>query len=510
MAILLTLEIVQEDVLVDPKAHWLTLPISGAQLLTAKLLGVVFLVWLLPVAVLWPWWLVHHWGMNELLLGTAVLATVHALITLPAVLIAALTDSWTRFVTWAFVFVVALVAGMSLIIVRYESIPLEIRQPETAPWSQMVTGISLLIAVIVVVVLNQYLTRHRTRSLFAVGVGGLIAVLAATFWRVDFILPVANSLGQGSFPEAHLELNRGRVSGGVDQSEHLGLDVEGTFNVARGDRVYGRLLNFGWQWPNGGAWSRSPDSFSGQQFFASGAALNSEPNNHELFPPRDAIYSFGVRPVPAYVSRKLLAEPAEFRAKLELAVIHPEVLAEVAPLPGSRFGRGSERFRIVSLEHRRGLDKRMSLIGSEGPTELASLVMIETLSLPRSYLEEVRRFPAVTSEAFIFSNLVSQGETRSRTNRSGNLSSRQLGPFAGVLVSRYDGVIGPPRGYFPDRPLAERSPVLEPRWIDGLTLYWTQSRPIARMEMEIVEPHFVTREERPSQSPAARIIRPKP
>jgi hypothetical protein len=152
----------------------------------------------------------------------------------------------------------------------------------------------------------------------------------------------------------------------------------------------------------------------------------------------------------------------------------------------------------------------MSLIGSEGPTELASLVMIETLSLPRSYLEEVRRFPAVTSEAFIFSNIVSQGETRSRTNRSGNLSSRQLGPFAGVLVSRYDGVIGPPRGYFPDRPLAERSPVLEPRWIDGLTLYWTQSRPIARMEMEIVEPHFVTREERPSQSPAARIIRPKP
>lgn len=511
VAILLSVEIVHADLLVDPKAHWLTLPISGGELLVGKLVGVVLLIWLLPMAVLWPWWLIQHWGMTDLVLGTVSLALLHVLVTLPALLIATLTDSWTRFVTWAFVGAVAFCATGILLSVRYEASPLEIRTSPTVPWSQMLLGVGILVVVSAGVVVHQYLIRSRPRSVLAISLGSLIAALVASVWRMDFILPVMDGLGREPLPEAHLKLDRTPVSGGTDQGEYVGLDVEGTFNVARGDRVYGRLLDFGWKWSNGGSWSsRRADSFEARgRFFASRAPLNSKLNDGELFARQDTVYSLGLPSVPGFVSRKLLAEPAEFHAKVALAVIHPEVLAEVAPQPGNSFGHGAERFRIVSLERRKGFGGNVAVTGFEASTELGELVMIETIPLLRSYLQEIRRFPEVISDSFVFSNLVGKGDTQGRVKRSGNLSSERLGPFAGVLVFRYAGVVGPPRGYYPERPLAQRSVVLEPHWIDGLMLYWTRSRPVAREEMEIVEPHFVTQIERPSQLPGGRTIQPK-
>ena len=496
VAAMLAREIVHTDLLVESRTHWLTLPISGGQLLAAKLGGVILIVWLLPAAALWPWWLAHHWGLAELLFGTGVLVALHSAVTLPALMVAALTDSWTRFATWLFVFVFAVtMAGVALMI-RHESIPVEIRPSALVPGSRMIVAIAVIALTVAVVLANQYLTRDRSRSLLMAGVGGLFVAMSLVFWNVDFLTPTVDTLTAVRLPEARIRFQLSPISGGAespvspDRIAVVGLDTEGSIaGFAPGDSVTGQLLNFGWKWPNNGIWRSGHAKVL--TAFTSRRRIATEEEKARLFLPKEEVlYSLGLPRVPSYVARRLLAEPAEFSARAEMAIMREELLAEVPAQAGNRFGRGSERFAIATVDRN---------------SDFANLAMVQTLPLLR--LMDFQQFPTITTRSFLFSNLVHRADGAERQAVQGEQRTRQLGPFAGVLVSRFTSTVYAPREIISRKPIQSR--VIDPKWTDGFTLEWIERHPIARVETDLVEPHFVTHVETPSFNPLARV-RTKP
>ncbi|HVZ64632.1 MAG TPA: hypothetical protein VG838_18320 [Opitutaceae bacterium] len=491
-------EIVQEDSLVEPNAHWLVLPLSGRRLLAAKLAGLAIIVWLLPLVLLWPWWLSNHWGTRDLALGTLILIGLHTLIALPALMVASLTDSWTRFLTWMAIFTLAVVvAGMSLA-AFYEAIPFEVRPPETLPLSRAAVGIAIIVGLGGIVLANQYLTRRRRGSLAVVGVAALAAMLALAVWPSDFMAAALAAVTPALPPSRPLRLDFS-LSGGTKPPtgkgtflQPVGLDVAGSIGgLEPGEAIYGQLLNYEWKWGNAIERRSAPKQGVLVAFFSGRPETNvpGPARSPDLFPRRDTLYSLGMPPVPSYVVSRLLREPAEFRATAEMAVIHPEILAEVAPRAGVRFGRGAERYAIVAV--------------MPAETDL-NLVMVHTL--PISDTIDLQRFPFVSYRSFVFFNRSDREiiKTLGRTSTIGKTSNDDFGSFAGVQVTRITYRAYSPKEYFPDRPRNERYGPVDPLWFNDVALIWTENRAVARFETEIVEPHFVTREETPARTPSGR------
>ena len=66
LGVVLVAALIQEDMLVGTTAFWITRPISGARLLTAKLLGLGIIFVVLPVLVTVPWWLGCHLSLGAM------------------------------------------------------------------------------------------------------------------------------------------------------------------------------------------------------------------------------------------------------------------------------------------------------------------------------------------------------------------------------------------------------------------------------------------------------------
>ena len=181
----------QEDPVSGSNAFWVTRPISGWRLLGAKALALAGLFGVLPVLVTLPWWLVNGYGPREL--GWAALETVAvmATITLPAIVVAAVTEDVAQFYRVTFFTVLlqvlawastAMLASRSVEIFR----PVDVSPVgfgSTAWWS---------LAILLAAVAHQFLTRRRRRTLAIVGVSLAVGVVELTVWpnRVRTMKPV--------------------------------------------------------------------------------------------------------------------------------------------------------------------------------------------------------------------------------------------------------------------------------------------------------------------------------
>src|SRR5882724_1199119 len=89
--------LIHEDALLGTQLFWRTRPISGARLLGAKLLGAALMFGAVPVLVWLPWWLHCSYGRAQIASAVIEVLFWQMLITLPALLMAALTDQFGRF-----------------------------------------------------------------------------------------------------------------------------------------------------------------------------------------------------------------------------------------------------------------------------------------------------------------------------------------------------------------------------------------------------------------------------
>lgn len=174
MAYVLVGWLVFEDSPVEKDAHWLTRPISGAQMLGAKLLAAFLMFVLWPLLLNGIWWAAGGAGAAEIARSSAEFVVTNGAFVGMGLACAALTGGFPRYILWTLVGVVVfcmlqlaftLIGGAGAGLVRFTA-------------SLVGGGIFGL-----VVAGHQFVTRRRRRSLALVGAGLVLVVIAGSALR---------------------------------------------------------------------------------------------------------------------------------------------------------------------------------------------------------------------------------------------------------------------------------------------------------------------------------------
>lgn len=193
----LVMGVQDDDPVTEGDAFWMTRPITGGRLLSAKAL-VLVLFCIVPLAVTIPFWLSHDFGLDALGRSSLQVLWRQALISLLAVPFAVISSSGASFVRNTLVGAVALIG----LVLLHRLIQGDAR-PGT-PDAVLVSRGWIILAVWVVsagaMALNQYL-RHRTRLSVAIFVSAACACFAVSKWW-DASAPLMVGAGASAATEA--------------------------------------------------------------------------------------------------------------------------------------------------------------------------------------------------------------------------------------------------------------------------------------------------------------------
>ena len=174
----LVMGVLADDAVCDSDAFWITRPISGLQLLAAKLLTLSLLS-LIPPVLIAPWWLAQ--GYDAGLLAAAFLHTIkwQLIVMVLAAPVAALSGSNGRFVTNA---ALAAVAGVAVWLIHFGFASDTTPNGLAASWPGCLRLIFVLWVVTAgAILLNQFQTRHTRRSLAITVAAALLGFALAAF-----------------------------------------------------------------------------------------------------------------------------------------------------------------------------------------------------------------------------------------------------------------------------------------------------------------------------------------
>jgi hypothetical protein len=199
---LLALRLVQADDLAGTRMFWITRPISGGRLLTAKAAALFGVFGLLPVLLWLPWWVSCGLGVRDI--GWLALETFgwQLLLIAPALLIGSLTDDFGRAIMWSLILVAAVMAWTILGQSTLTSADFRhFSRGFAGIWfSRLWVAGALLVAGFLAIAAVQYHTRNVLRSIARVGVLVIAVVLVGRFWVLDFSDEIAR-WGQPPVPD---------------------------------------------------------------------------------------------------------------------------------------------------------------------------------------------------------------------------------------------------------------------------------------------------------------------
>ena len=171
---------VLEDSPTEVVAFWPTRPISGARLLSAKLLGVTLLFVLLPVLLWLPWWLACGFDAASLLHAGLSVTGQQALLVVVSFMLAALCGRGGRYLVSCLVLVLLLLE-VTVVVPFDRGIVFEKSLMLTRVW--LAVGILLLAGAGMVVL--RYRTRRLGQANLVLGLGIAVSALVLYFWPWD-------------------------------------------------------------------------------------------------------------------------------------------------------------------------------------------------------------------------------------------------------------------------------------------------------------------------------------
>ncbi len=178
---LLAAYLVLEDGLVGTTAQWLTRPISGARLLTAKVLAAVLLLVIAPAVALVPVWAAFGFSAGECARAAGEFAGWQLAVTVLAMGCASLVNDLGKFILTTVGVAVAFAVGAS----KPGFQLLEIAVSETLSGKAVILG--LLPVAAGAVLAQQFWTRRRGRSWALIGVGLAAVVVVRVAGAGDFL-----------------------------------------------------------------------------------------------------------------------------------------------------------------------------------------------------------------------------------------------------------------------------------------------------------------------------------
>ncbi|WP_414659971.1 hypothetical protein [Horticoccus sp. 23ND18S-11] len=203
VAYVLALLVMQSDPVVGTQAFWLTRPIGRLPLLASKLVAIAFVLGVLPLAVLLPWWWRCGFSAGDMSLAVVEWWAMGAVLTVPAALVAVLTDSVSRALLWSLVLLtVFIVVGAS-----FGSSTSFLQRSGPLLLSRQILGAGVVGLVFSAVIVTQFLVRRRGLWLAGAAVVLLIGLVVVSRWPRTFLAtePEVFRPERGATVQARLE-----------------------------------------------------------------------------------------------------------------------------------------------------------------------------------------------------------------------------------------------------------------------------------------------------------------
>lgn len=462
---LLVILLLQEDAIIGTRQFWLTRPIARGRLLLAKAIGVFLVLGLLPIAVSLPWWLWCGLGLPTMAQVSGDLLIIMVLVTLPAALVATLTETFPRALLWSLVLAAAIVTAIAAIPLMVLTGTSPGRIATRVVLAVLVVGLEMA-AVTVLVFL------WRRRSWWLVGAVGVVAgsfVLAlrsnAQWWssepRERNVERAANitmrfeqsfaGVADERTPEKRQHVTTTVIVGGIPSTKLL-VPVGGhqTWRSSELNVTHSA-------WPN---WQ----SNLSRSFELLG--LRHPPENAEMaawhasrfgrplkaLAPDEGELGLGALLQRSVVAR-LMADPPSYEAHVFVTQLQPEIIVEVPQCAGARARGKDHTARIVQV------------LATPGHQRVSSRVtLVETRPITSWFM--LREFARADSWMHHFRSLVSfhafhrgRGEFTSVAE-----DKQQMIVVNGVAVTWHTLAVSP--GWV----RRDRAWVQREGWVDGVSL----------------------------------------
>lgn len=360
--------LVFEDSPVEQDAHWITRPISGAQLYGAKLLGagLWFVLW--PLALNLAWWVACGVSTADILLSAGELIGFHAVLVALGLGCAVLTGGFPRYILWSLV---------GTVVFAIAQLGFTLLPGGTASSLARLVAFGLSAgATALAIAAHQYVTRRHRRSLvFAAGAVLLAASIGVAAGFLPGVAPVpgARPLGPALPDTAGITLEL------TDPAQYW---RQGSLHFAEVSLRIGRVPDkaaIAWLTVTGD-WS-----FAGTKVWTSRAQFNrpslwQEATRRQLglpAPPHPDGHVTASVPFSRPLAERAVSEPAALALRADIELARGEILVEL-PLAGggSVHDRGaytlSHLFNGPLQQNRR----RGNAAGNPGPEKNAVSVVL--------------------------------------------------------------------------------------------------------------------------------------
>ena len=329
-----------DDSLADSEVFWITRPISGAMLMTAKSLTLVIL-WLLPVLITIPFWLSQGYDLKQL--GAASCATVKTqfVITMLAVPFAVISPNGPRFLINVFLAAVAvLFLGLTYRLGGLDQLGTA-RRGVLESRFLLITFLWVFASILVVLI--QFLTRRTRYSVVVLSATALCSFGVTCLWTQD----IAAAKGDVESPRTPLSDLRFKsatyyANGGKILTPGAILRMESEISGLRPGAIAVPLaVTHSLTWPDGGALRATEHpSFVDRARLYWSAALR--------IAPTATIHSDINLPVDCDVDQLFRAAPT-YSATVEGEIHEPEIVATVRAKAGEKSVRRGIVVKIVSV-----------------------------------------------------------------------------------------------------------------------------------------------------------------
>lgn len=383
---LLVASLIFDDPLVGTTAFWPTRPISGARLIGAKLLACVLVFGLLPILVTIPWWLYCGYGGHQVMEASLDSLVLQIIPVSVGLLIASLTGTMPRFLTWTLLSVAVL--GFALVLhPKPQTTHLFFHGMEVAVDASGRTEgrfnmlYTIALAGVALVITHQFLTRRLVRSLVLLAcVAGLLTV-EGLWWPLSY----GDRSMETRKPSAALD---GRII--IQQVKNASLHIDEDPGASSGTVVFGNLEvkgapagflmrydrpTFDWHWPDGGS-SRargtllgeehsneyqlqtaiphkepSADTWEGNAFYKQMLKIGKPKSYADTFAdyPSNRLWDYYVE-VPRPEGLRMLSDPPSCTLSLEGNLLRPTLTSEIPIEKGSRWEGEGEGLRIAQTQ----------------------------------------------------------------------------------------------------------------------------------------------------------------
>jgi hypothetical protein len=528
--------LIHEDSLVGARVFWRTRPLAGGRLLGAKLLAAALMFGVLPVLIWLPWWLACHYGWRDVLGAVPEISGMHAVVVMAALLVATLTDTLGRFLAWTIMLVITLATlGITLLSLSHGSYWWKshgtfkiVESTQGLVESRAVLIFAVLMAVIAIVVIQQFVARRPAWVFGQVLAGFVVAALIAmqspwdwsVVWRPAQEFPkfeqsaklaenITLSLDQARLWQSPDETSKwrqsivavGLLAGGVPEGlEIYGRFSEQTWRWADGSRIYRVGGAFGaagsplkvlglsiqktdpdyLQWLEERRLSRSPDNESGPSLFSEiriswGGATGLIPG----------------APLTRAQAARIQAEPPAYTINAQFGLVQPEVQWELPLLSGDRHWLDRISLRIVQALEREDQLKNFS---TKKMQKVSSMQVAVIESQPTSCVEGLKALPPLKDLADWYepNPIIREWTGHRLVNRDrGNFAvgyGNQLKVRIGTVeLSQLTAEFQAPNDWRGDGQWES-----QPHWFEKVTLVKTTAHEVARFRRELTVARFET------------------